>query len=229
MPAKVLFVEDDQDIRDLVLYALKSHNFPCEGFEDGEAFFSALDRAAALPGLILLDIMLPAADGLTILKRLRAHARYRVVPVIMLSAKGSEADKVKGLDQGADDYIAKPFGVTELIARIKAVLRRAGAPDESKSRLTYKQLVLDNDSRSVTAGGRRVEGLTFMEFELLHYLLLNVDIVLSRDRLMAAVWGQESETETRTVDAHIRTLRQKLGDAGAYVKTVRQVGYKIGE
>ncbi len=225
---KVVIVEDDDDIRELVVYALEAGGFACEGFEDGGAFFAEIEKSQELPSMILLDIMLPGDDGLTILKRLRAHAAYSKIPVIMLTAKGSETDKVKGLNMGADDYIPKPFGVTELIARINAVLRRSGEKPERVARLTYKDVILDNERHVVKADGKDVV-LTFREFELLHYLLLNVDIVLSRDKLMDAVWGYDYEGESRTVDMHIKTLRQKLGQAGSHIKTVRNVGYKIGE
>lgn len=225
---KVVIVEDDDDIRELVVYALEASGFACEGFEDGSSFFAGIDKSQQLPSMILLDIMLPGDDGLTILKRLRAHSAYSKIPVIMLTAKGSETDKVKGLNMGADDYIPKPFGVTELIARINAVLRRVVEKPERQARLSYKGIVLDNERHVVTAGGQDVI-LTFREFELLHYLLLNVDIVLSRDKLMDAVWGYDYEGESRTVDMHIKTLRQKLGQSGSHIKTVRNVGYKIGE
>ena len=172
--------------------------------------------------------MLPGEDGLSILKKMRADSRYAGIPVIMLTAKGSEADKVRGLNSGADDYIAKPFGVTEMVARIHAVLRRAGSASKNKNRLSYKNLTLDNDRHTVTANGENVP-LTFMEFELLYYLLLNVEIVLSREKMMDAVWGYDHEVESRTVDMHIKSLRQKLGPAGENIKTIRNVGYKIGE
>jgi two-component system alkaline phosphatase synthesis response regulator PhoP len=228
MARRAIFIEDDEDIRDLVLYALKSHDFVCEGFEDGERFFAALDKRAVLPDIILLDVMLPVCDGFFILKKLRSHNRYHTIPVIMLSAKSSEFDKVKGLDLGADDYIAKPFGVTELIARINAVLRRSGAPAEKEEALFYKNIVLDGKRRLIAVDGQKII-FTFMEFELLQYLMLNANIVLSRNKLMEMVWGQDFEGESRTVDAHIKSLRQKLGAAGQHIKTIRNVGYKIGE
>lgn len=223
----VFIIEDDEDIRDLTIYALENAGFICKGFEDGSGFFSALDGAETLPALVLLDIMLPGDDGLTLLKKLRSHERYVEIPIIMLTAKGSEADKVKGLNFGADDYMAKPFGVTELIARINAVLRRVKTVSEDNSPLTYKNLTLDNDRHIVTVEGENVP-LTFMEFSLLHYLLLNVNIVFSRDKPMDAVWGYDYVGESRTVDMHIKSLRQKLGASGEYIKTVRNVGYKVG-
>lgn len=223
----VFIVEDDEDIRDLTIYALENAGFSCQGFEDGDSFFQTLDAAATPPALVLLDIMLPGDDGLSILKKLRSHECYGEIPVIMLTAKGSEADKVKGLNFGADDYVAKPFGVTELIARINAVLRRTKTAPQEKGTLSYKNLLLDSDRRIVTVDGDAVL-LTFMEFELLHYLLLNAGIVLSRDKLMDAVWGYDYGGESRTVDMHIKSLRQKLGTAGEHIGTVRNVGYKIG-
>ncbi|MPN10044.1 Transcriptional regulatory protein SrrA [bioreactor metagenome] len=172
--------------------------------------------------------MLPEQDGLSILKKLRESTQYKRLAIIMLTAKGSEFDKVKGLDMGADDYIAKPFGVMELISRINAVLRRSDVISDAGEKLAYADIALDNARRTVSAGGKKI-ALTFKEYELLHYLLLNTDIVLGRDKIMEAVWGYDFEGESRTVDMHIKTLRQKLGKAGEYIKTVRNVGYKIGE
>ena len=224
MPA-VYIVEDDENIREVVLYALQSAGFDVSGFETGAEFFAAAEKA--LPHLVLLDIMLPDEDGLAILKRLRAAPQTQTLPVIMLTAKGSEADKVKGLDMGADDYIAKPFGVVELISRVKALLRRA-LPEASTKRLVFGNLILDHDRREVTVGGEKAE-LTFKEYELLRYLTQNKGKALSRDRIMRAVWNYEAEGESRTLDMHIRSLRQKLGAAGELIKTVRNVGYKLGE
>ncbi|MDR0853586.1 MAG: response regulator transcription factor [Clostridiales Family XIII bacterium] len=223
----IYIVEDDEDIRELTIYALENAGFSCKGYEDGDDFFVAINKAEELPALILLDVMLPGEDGLTILKKLRNHSIFSEIPIIMLTAKGSEADKVKGLNYGADDYIAKPFGVTELIARINAVLRRVKAVSKDEGILAYKNIVLDSERHTVWVDDEAVL-LTFMEFELLHYLLLNTDIVLSRNKLMDAVWGYDYEGESRTVDMHIRSLRQKLGTAGDYIRTIRNVGYKIG-
>ncbi len=227
---EILIVEDDTDIRELVIYALKAAGFSCAGFEDGAEFFSALSRAQRAPSLILLDIMLPGDDGLSILKRLRANPDHTKIPVVMLTAKGSEADKVRGLDLGADDYVTKPFGVTELVARIRAILRRVATDGEGKgpARIVHGNIALDRERRTVTVDGHEVP-LTFREFELLDYLLVNTGIVLSRDRLMDAVWGYDYAGESRTVDMHVRTLRRKLGPAGERIKTVRNVGYKIGD
>ena len=222
-----MIVEDDEDIRELVLYALKAGGFTCSGFESGDTFFSEIGGSAPLPDLVLLDIMLPGSDGLSILRALRGHPRTAHIPVIMLTAKGGEADRVKGLDLGADDYIPKPFGVTELMARIRAVLRRAAAVEPTKPvKLSCANISLDEERRSVVADGCDV-ALTFKEFELLHCLMRNANIVMSRERLMDAVWGYDYEGETRTVDMHVKTLRKKLGAAGDAIRTVRNVGYKI--
>lgn len=224
---RILFVEDDEEIREIVLYALRSAGFEAIGFETARTFFAELSKTHLLPSLVLLDIMLPENDGLSILRTLRNSPQTKSLPVIMLTAKGSEFDKVTGLDMGADDYLVKPFGVMELISRINAVLRRSGSlPTERE--LIYKDIVLDNARRMVGAGGQTVQ-LTYKEFELLYYLLLNTGLVLTRDKIMEAVWGYDFEGESRTLDMHIRTLRQKLGAAGAYIKTVRNVGYKLGE
>ena len=218
--AKVYIVEDDESIRGIVSYALQSAGFEPAEFENGEEFMSAIDKA--LPAIVLLDIMLPGEDGLTILKSLRASPRTKTLPVIMLTAKGSEFDKVKGLDMGADDYITKPFGVMELISRVGALLRRT-VPDE---RAEASGIAIDHTRRMVCVDGREVE-LTFREYELLHYLVLNKGLALRRDKLMEAVWGYDFEGESRTLDMHIKSLRQKLGAAGECIKTIRNVGYKL--
>ena len=222
---KIYIVEDDENIREIVIYALNSAGFEATGFEAGEEFLSVLETK--LPSLVLLDIMLPEIDGLTILKRLRSMPRAKKLPVIMLTAKNSEYDKVKGLDMGADDYISKPFGVMELIARINAVLRRGGSDKESK-KLEISGLSLDYKRRDVRVGGTEVS-LTFKEYELLYFLMLNAGIVFSREKLIEAVWGYDFEGESRTVDMHIKTLRRKLGESGKLIKTVRNVGYKLSE
>ena len=219
---KVFIVEDDEDIREIVIYALVSAGFEAVGFETGDDFFNAIELE--LPSLVLLDIMLPKDDGLTILKRLRSVSKTTKIPVIMLTAKNSEYDKVKGLDMGADDYISKPFGVMELISRVNAVLRRSGS--ETDEKMEYSGLSIDHARREVTSVGATVK-LTYKEYELLHFLLLNSGLVLSREKIMAAVWGFDFEGESRTVDMHIKTLRQKLGEAGGLIKTVRNVGYKL--
>ena len=220
---KIFIVEDDADIREIVLYALRSAGFEAQGFEKGPELWPALAKAP--PDLVLLDIMLHGEDGLSILKKLRGNARTKTLPVIMLTAKGSEFDKVKGLDAGADDYIVKPFGVMELISRINALLRRTGHRTET---LAYQNIALDSARRKITADGESVS-LTYKEYELLHYLLLNAGLVMSREKILEAVWGWDFEGESRTLDMHIRTLRQKLRSAGEHIKTVRNVGYRLGE
>lgn len=216
-------VEDDASIRELVVYTLKATGFEAQGFADGKAFSAALARQ--LPELVLLDIMLPSEDGLQILKRLRAQAATAAIPVMMLTAKGTEFDKVVGLDNGADDYMTKPFGMMELVSRVRALLRRTRRePDHV---LTLGTLSLNRDTRRVLADGQEV-ALTYKEFELLEYLLENSGIVLTRGKLLDRVWGYSSDVETRTLDVHIRSLRQKLGPCGELVETVRGVGYRMG-
>ena len=221
----IFCVEDDGNIRDLVVYTLETTGFAACGFEDGASFFEAL--ADSLPELVLLDIMLPGEDGLEILRKMKASARTRKVPVIMLTAKGAEYDKVMGLDAGADDYVTKPFGMMELVSRIRAVLRRSGQKEEEDI-LMLGSLCLNPRKHEVTVNGDAVS-LTLKEFELLRLLLENRNIVLTRDRLLEDIWGYDFNGETRTVDVHIRTLRQKLGDEGNRIETVRGVGYRIGE
>lgn len=218
-------VEDDPNIRELVVYTLKTGGFEAKGFADADSFFKGLERE--IPSLTLLDIMLPVTDGLTILRRLKASAGTRDIPVIMLTAKDSELDKVQGLDLGADDYIAKPFGVLELLSRVKSVLRRT-QPRQEADELRAGSICLNTEKHRVLAGSEEVK-LTLKEFELLHVLMLNCGIVLSREKLLEKIWGYEFEGETRTVDVHVRTLRQKLGPAGEIIETVRGVGYRIGE
>jgi two-component system alkaline phosphatase synthesis response regulator PhoP len=221
-------VEDDDNIRDLITYAMSAANFEAVGFADGGSFFA--QTKTVLPSLVMLDIMLPGEDGLSILKKLKASNRTAKIPVIMLTAKGSEHDRIKGLDLGADDYVTKPFSVMEAIARVRAVLRRSASEGAGKSsgEMEIAGIVLDAPRRTVHAEGREVT-LTYKEFELLHYLMMNEDIVLSRERLLDQVWGVDYCGESRTVDMHVKSLRQKLGDAGAVIKTVRNVGYKAGK
>lgn len=218
-------VEDDRSIRELLVYALKSGGFDAEGFSESRDFYEALE--SGLPSMVLLDIMLPGEDGIEILRRLKASAKTRNIPVIMLTAKSSEYDKVLGLDSGADDYITKPFGIMELLARVKAVLRRVGAANNS-TELSAGGLSMNIEKHSVVADGQEVT-LTLKEFDLLRYLLENSGIVLSRNQILEEVWGYDYEGETRTVDVHIRSLRQKLGASGGIIETVRGVGYRIGE
>ncbi|HOR56572.1 MAG TPA: response regulator transcription factor [Flexilinea sp.] len=216
-------VEDNTEIRELVVYTLQMTGFTARGFVDGKDFFAAIKEE--LPELVLLDIMLPGEDGLQILKKLRASEVTRAIPVIMLTAKTTEYDKVIGLDSGADDYLTKPFGMMELIARIKAVLRRANVAEESDE-ITIGPLVVYRDEHRVFNNGVEV-ALTPKEFSLLLYLIENRGIVLTRERLLSEVWGFDYYGETRTVDAHIRSLRMKLGEAGDLIETVRGIGYRI--
>ena len=217
-------LEDDDSIRKLVLYGLDSQGFQARGFALPSEFWRAMD--AQMPELVLLDIMLPEEDGLSILKRLRAQSATRRLPIIMLTAKNSEYDRVIGLDHGADDFVSKPFSMLELIARIRAVLRRA-EPAQTSGDYTLGILSVSPDRHEVKVAGKDVT-LTNKEFELLFLLLRNKGIVLTRATLMDRVWGFESERENRTLDVHIRTLRVKLGEAGSYIETVRGIGYKIG-
>lgn len=218
-------VEDDENIRELVLYALSSSGYAGQGFPEGESFLRAVEHSP--PDLALLDIMLPGQSGLDILRCLREEPATARLPVIMLTAKTSEYDRVKGLDSGADDYISKPFGVMELLSRIRAVLRRVEkAP--AASLLTAGSLTVDPARRTVTDGDRAI-ALTFKEFELLACLLRNRELVLTREKLMELVWGSDFEGESRTVDMHIKSLRQKLGPLGELIQTVRGVGYKLSE
>lgn len=217
-------VEDDKNIRDLVVYALNSVDFKAEGYEDGDAFRKGLEKE--IPALVLLDIMLPGEDGLAILGELRRKKETNKLPVILLTARGGEYDKVQGLDAGADDYVAKPFGVMELLSRVRAVLRRSRM-DQEEPLVQVGKIQLNQEERRVTADGKEI-ALTFKEFELLKYLMLNENMVMPRDKLLDVVWGYDSEVETRTVDVHVRSLRQKLGELGEQIETVRNVGYRIG-
>lgn len=216
-------VEDDNSIRELMLYALRASGFEAEGFCDGNSLFDALSRHK--PQLIMLDIMLPGMDGMEILRRLRADAGTADVPVIMATARGTEYDRVLGLDSGADDYLSKPFGMMEMVSRIRAVLRRT-APQEAPRLLQMNELVMDPDSHTVQVSGQRVE-LTLKEFELLKLFLEHPSRVFTRDQLLERIWGMDYIGETRTVDVHIGTLRTKLGTAGEYIRTVRGVGYRL--
>lgn len=219
----IYLLEDDSGIRSFVIYALNSTGLEAEGFETPSAFREAMKFR--LPDLLLLDIMLPEEDGISILKKLRAAPETKELPIIMLSARGSEFDKVTGLDSGADDYIAKPFGTMELISRVKALLRRSSR--EKSPVLTAGQLTLDPGKHLVTAEGREVS-LTLKEYELLLLLMKEQGTVFSRNVLLSRVWGYDFSGESRTVDVHIRTLRSKLGSCGELIRTVRGVGYKIG-
>lgn len=219
-------VEDDEGIAELIACALKSGGYSAVTFGSGAEFFAKLEKEKLLPALILLDVMLPQEDGFSILRKIRASARLKNTPVIMLTAKTSELDKVTGLEAGADDYISKPFGIMELLSRVKAVLRRV--PEMEESLLSYNGLSLEREKREVSFNGAIVD-ITFKEFELLSLFLLNKGLVLSRDKITEKVWGYDFEGESRTVDMHVKTLRQKLETVGCigYIKTVRGVGYKI--
>ena len=219
-------VEDEASIRELVVYTLQATGYEAQGFADGKAFSAALEQQ--LPDLVLLDIMLPGEDGLQILKKLRANPYTADQPVIMVTAKGTEFDKVIGLDSGADDYIAKPFGMMELVSRVKALLRRTRKEKEPVHALECGKLVLNHDTHRVLVDGQEVV-LTYKEFELLEYLLENRGIVLTRDKILDRIWGFAAGVETRTLDVHIRSLRQKLGAGGELIETVRGVGYRIGD
>ena len=223
----IFCVEDDSNIRELVVYTLESTGFKARGFEDGSSFLEAL--ALETPELVLLDIMLPGEDGMELLKKLKASPKTRDIPVIMVTAKGAEYDKVKGLDSGADDYVTKPFGMMELVSRIKAVLRRSSKTNaRNEDTIALGEIEINTRKHEVTASGE-VVNLTLKEYELLKRLMKNSNIVLTRDQLLEDIWGYDFDGETRTVDVHVRTLRQKLGKAGERIETVRGVGYRMSE
>lgn len=219
--ALIYIVEDDKNISEIESFSLKNAGHQTVEFPDGRSFHKEL--AEKKPDLILLDIMLPDEDGLSILRKIREKRETKRIPVIMVTAKTTEIDKVKGLDNGADDYMTKPFGVMELVSRVKALLRRTGEQDAEKV-IKIGDLVIDDEKRKVFVSGSAVE-LTYKEYELLHYLAQNQEIVLPRDSIMEHIWHANCEIESRTLDVHIKTLRHKLGDAGKYIKTVRNVGY----
>ena len=216
-------VEDDASIRDIEVYALRSTGFEAAGFEDGVSFWQALQNET--PELVVLDVMLPGLDGIELLRRMRASDTFSQIPVVMATAKGAEYDKIQGLDLGADYYLTKPFGVMELVSCVKAVLRRC-APQKTPQLLIAGALTLDPERHIVMADGARVE-LTLKEFELLRLLLLHPGVAFTREKLMERVWGTDYLGETRTVDMHVRTLRQKLGACGEMIETVRGVGYRL--
>lgn len=220
----IFCVEDDAGIRDLMIYTLNASGFRAVGFENAKEFYTAL--ADTVPELIMLDIMLPGEDGISILKRLKADARTADIPVIMATAKGNEYDKVIGLDLGADDYLAKPFGMMEMASRVRAVLRRSGRAAEKPQLIRVGSLEMDLNEHSVTADGIRVQ-LTLKEFELLHTFMTNPGRAFTREQLLTSVWCEDFLGETRTVDVHVGTLRQKLGGCGKYIRTVRGVGYRL--
>lgn len=220
----IFCVEDDAGIRDLMIYTLNASGFRAVGFENARELYAAL--ADDTPELIMLDIMLPGEDGISILKRLKADARTADIPVIMATAKGNEYDKVIGLDLGADDYLAKPFGMMEMASRVRAVLRRSGRAAEKQQLIRVGGLEMNLGEHSVTADGIRVQ-LTLKEFELLHTFMTNPGRAFTREQLLSSVWCEDFLGETRTVDVHVGTLRQKLGSCGKYIRTVRGVGYKL--
>ena len=216
-------VEDDSSIRDIEVYALTSTGFDAKGFEDGDSFWNALQSEK--PDLVVLDVMLPGKDGVTLLKMMKESKEFCQIPVIMATAKGSEYDKIQSLDMGADDYLVKPFGIMEMVSRVKAVLRRCKPVKENKL-LKLDGLVLNPHEHTVTIDGERVV-LTFKEYELLHLFLSQPGTAFTREQLLASVWNTDYMGETRTVDMHIRTLRQKLGTYGHIIETVRNVGYRL--
>lgn len=221
----IYLVEDDDSIRELVIYTLHSTGMEAQGFAVPSAFWTAM--AEQEPDLVLLDIMLPEEDGLEVLKKIRSNTATKHLPVIMLTAKGTEYDQVIGLDCGADDYVTKPFGMMALMARIKAVLRRSEKADGEKI-LQFGDLQVNPKRHLISAGGTQI-GLTLKEFELLCLLLENQGVVFTRDQLLNRIWGYSFDGESRTVDVHVRHLRQKLGDCGAYIETVRGIGYRLGD
>lgn len=220
-------VEDDASIRDIEVYALNSAGFAARGFEDGSSFYAAITGEKEKPQLIVLDVMLPGIDGIELLRRIRANAALKQIPIVMATAKGSEYDKIQGLDLGADYYLTKPFGVMELISCVKAVLRRCGAEDE-KGTLNACGISMNTLEHTVSADGERIT-LTYKEYELLKLFLSHMGTAFTREQLMERVWGTDYMGETRTIDMHIRTLRQKLGKCGESIKTVRNVGYRMEE
>lgn len=221
--ATIFIVEDDKNIREIEAFSLKNSGYEVEEFPNAAEFYKRLEEAN--PQLIVLDLMLPDEDGLNIVKKLRSSAAWRKIPIILVTAKTTEMDKVKGLDMGADDYLTKPFGVMELISRVKALLRRTMDIDDEKL-LVFSNIVLDTEKHLVKVDGEQVE-LTYKEFQLLKLFLRNVGIVMNRDSIMVKIWGTDYEGESRTLDMHIKTLRQKIGSSGNRIKTIRNVGYVL--
>lgn len=221
--ALIYIVEDDNNILEIETFALKNSNYDVKGFSNAEAFYDAIEKK--IPDLAVLDVMLPDGDGLQIVQKVRSMPKMTTLPIIMVTARTTEMDKVKGLEMGADDYLTKPFGVMELIARVKALLRRSGIQQEKKV-LKLEEISMDDEKHAVYVTEKQCE-LTFKEYELLKMLLENAGIVLKRESIMSRIWGTDFMGETRTVDMHIKTLRQKLGEAGNHIKTVRNVGYMM--
>lgn len=220
--ALIYVVEDDKNIQEIETFALQNMGYKVAGFTTGGEFYNALQQQ--LPDLVLLDVMLPDEDGLSIVKKLRSREDTVLIPIIMVTAKTSEIDKVKGLDIGADDYMTKPFGVMELISRVKAMLRRSAKTEEKEKILRLGNIVLDRERHAVTVNGAPCE-LTYKEYELLKLLMTNAGIVTTREVILDRIWGIDFEGESRTLDMHIKTLRQKLKEEGSLIKTVRNVGY----
>lgn len=223
----IYMLEDDTSIQNFVLYTLKNTGFEAEGFERPSDFWKRMEEQ--IPDLLLLDIMLPEEDGMEILKKLRENRKTKNLPIIMLTAKGTEYDKVLGLDTGADDYVAKPFSMMELMSRIKALLRRSEVKEEKNDTYQVGPLYVSISKHVVKVNEEEITSLTYKEFELLSMLLQHQETVLSRDQILQSIWGYDFDGESRTVDVHVRTLRQKLGDAGKLIETVRGFGYKIGK
>lgn len=224
--ALIYIVEDDKNILEIESFALKNSGYDIRGFATAKEFYKALNDF--LPDLILLDIMLPDEDGLSILKKLRSDVKTKSLPIILVTAKTTEIDKVKGLDSGADDYMTKPFGVMELISRVKALLRRALAGASDASVYEFMEIVMDVDKRLITVSGETCD-LTYKEYELLKLFMANPGIVIKRERILEKIWGTDFEGESRTIDMHIKNLRQKLKTAGKYIKTIRNVGYVLND
>lgn len=222
--ALIYIVEDDKNILEIESFALKNSGYDIRGFATAKEFYKALNDF--LPDLILLDIMLPDEDGLSILKKLRSDVKTKSLPIILVTAKTTEIDKVKGLDSGADDYMTKPFGVMELISRVKALLRRALAGASDASVYEFMEIVMDVDKHLITVSGETCD-LTYKEYELLKLFMANPGIVIKRERILEKIWGTDFEGESRTIDMHIKNLRQKLKTAGKYIKTIRNVGYVL--
>ena len=223
---KIFIVEDDDNIRDMLIYALTSSGFEPQGFSNGEDLMTAFKDS--LPALLILDIMLPGEDGIAILKSIKSSNSFSDLPVIMLTAKSAEFDRIMGLDLGADDYITKPFSVLEVISRVRAVLRRYKVNDVETNELQVGSIAINLDKRSVIVDGKEIQ-LTYTEFELLYFLMINKDIVLSRDKILEEVWNFDYNGESRTVDMHIKTLCSKIGEKSEIIRTVRNVGYTIKE
>ena len=223
--ALIYVLEDDESVRELEAYALTGSGYEVMGFGEPKSFYSALEKRE--PELVVIDVMLPREDGLTVTKKLRSNPKYSNIPIVMVTAKDSEMDYVRGLECGADDYIAKPFSVMIFLSRIKALLRRTQDKDGRKF-YQYKTISVDDKKHKVYANEQEIE-LTYKEYEILKYLILNRGIAVTRSQLLNTVWGYDSESDSRTVDSHILTLRKKLGESGALIETIRNVGYKLGE